>query len=70
MLEGSKMIGLILSLLLLMGCADKQSEEQLVRECQNRGGTPDVRGSFNCETPQFAQHAPGPSKIQLADRRR
>lgn len=57
------MIGLILSLLLLVSCADKQSEEQLVRECQNRGGTPDVRGSFKCETPQFAQDAPRPSRF-------
>ena len=56
------MITLMLVLLLAVGCAGKPTEEQLVRECQNRGGTPDIRGPFKCDMPQFAQHTPAPSR--------
>jgi len=45
------MIRLSLFLLLLVACEGKPSEEQLVRECQNRYGVPDVRGPFKCEMP-------------------
>ena len=56
------MIGLILFLLFLVGCEGKPSEEQLVRECQNQLGIPDVRGAFKCDMSQFAQHTGVPSR--------
>ena len=48
------MIELGLLLLLLLGCESKPTEEQLVRECQNRNGVPNIqqRGEFKCEMPQ------------------
>ena len=39
-------------LLLLVACEPKATEEQLVRQCQDRGGTPDLRGPVKCEMPQ------------------
>jgi len=60
------MIGLILFLLLLVGCEGRPNEEELVRACQNRGGIPDVhvQGSFNCEADrQFAQRTPAPARF-------
>jgi len=46
-------------LLLLVACEPQPTEEQLVRQCQDRGGTPDLRGPVKCEMPQ--------EKIQGAD---
>jgi len=38
-MERAKMIGLML-FLILVSCESKPTEEQLVRECQNRNGVP------------------------------
>jgi hypothetical protein len=43
------MIGLVFFLLLLMGCESKPSIDELVRQCQDRGGIPNVRGEFKCQ---------------------
>jgi len=37
-----QMIELVLLLLLLLSCESKPTEEQLVRECQNRNGVPNT----------------------------
>ena len=51
-----RMIRLVLFLLLLVGCASQPSLDELVRDCQNRGGAPNVRGDllgeFKCEMDQ------------------
>jgi hypothetical protein len=47
-----RMSRLVLYLLLIAACEPKPTEEELVRECQNRNGTPNVQGQFNCEMPQ------------------
>ncbi len=58
------MMTLSLFLLLPIGCEITPTEEQLVRECQNRNGTPDIRGAFQCEMSQeqkrLSQYAPPP----------
>jgi len=55
----------VMLVLVLVGCEGKPAEEQLVRECQNRGGIPDVhvQGSFKCDTPQLSPHTPAPSRF-------
>jgi hypothetical protein len=50
-MERTKMIGLML-FLILVSCESKPTEEQLVRECQNRNGVPNLQGGFKCEMPQ------------------
>ena len=48
-----KSIRLFLFLLVLVSCRPNQPrDEDLVHECQARGGIPDVRGPFKCEMPQ------------------
>jgi len=58
------MIGIILFLLFLLGCESKPTEEQLVRECQSRNGTPDVGtpGVVKCEMPRFSQNTQSPAR--------
>ena len=50
------MISFVLFLLLLLGCASQPSLDELVRDCQNRGDAPNVRGDllgeFKCEMDQ------------------
>jgi len=68
--QNAQMIRFVLFLLLLVGCESKQpTEEQLVADCQNRRGIPNVqvKGSFKCEMPkdqtQLAQRgSPPPSR--------
>jgi hypothetical protein len=50
--EKGQMIGLVFFLLLLGGCQSKPGLDELVRDCQNRNGMPNVRGEFKCEMPQ------------------
>ena len=33
----------------LVGCKRERTQEALVRECQQRGGVPNVEGEFKCE---------------------
>jgi len=68
-----QMIELVLLLLLLLSCESKPTEEQLVRECQNRNGVPNIqqRGEFKWEiasTPSpIGVATRGASKERLAD---
>jgi hypothetical protein len=36
-------------MMLLGGCQSKPGLDELVRDCQNRNGMPNVRGEFKCE---------------------
>ena len=46
-------LGSLVLLVLLADCKTQpRTEEQLVRECQYRGGSPNVSGSFKCEMPE------------------
>ena len=47
-----QMSSLVLFLLLIAACDPKPTEDQLVQECQARGGNPDIRAQFKCEMPQ------------------
>ena len=46
------MRGLLFFVILLVGCESEPSLDQLVRDCQNRNGVPNVRGEFKCKMPQ------------------
>ena len=43
------MTWLMFFLVLLMSCESKPTLDELVRDCQNRGGVPNVRAEFKCE---------------------
>jgi len=45
------MVWLFVIFILATGCETAPTEEQLVRNCQNRGGTPSIQGPFKCEIP-------------------